>query len=377
MENMNNGGRRPSDKPRVYSTYDVERIKAQNARRTNESSRPVRPSYDPAQRSASSVGRYSDYDDSESYSRRRPSSRSSHNNGDAGLWMLIIVIAVMVIGAFIFLISYLKDDGNAVNTDIDETEEIEETARPVETSPETAPETVPPELAAPVPEFSVDLSAYEMYMNPTGEQRDAYLTLVNSKNPLPSDYVPPDLIDVKCTRKDGRATQKLREYAAKALEALMLEADACGMVNTNTPSKYPLSVMSAYRSYEYQHELFYDRYLVNEMNKGLSREDAEKKVATYSNRPGTSEHQAGLCVDIHTLSAANQIFKNEPQAKWLAENCHKFGFILRYPEDKLEQTGGIMYEPWHFRYVGRYHATRMKELNMCLEEYVEYLKNNG
>lgn len=252
----------------------------------------------------------------------------------------------------------------------------EETAEQTEAET-TAPETVPETQAPPAytPTFTADLSEYEMYMDPSGDQQDAYLVLVNPWNPLTANDVPKDLVNVKSTRKDGRATQQLREYAARALEALMLEAEACGIIKTNTPSGYPLSVMSAYRSYSYQNELF-NRYVNQEMaNKGLSREAAEAIVVTYSCRAGTSEHQSGLCVDMHTHPSANVNFKNETEAKWLAENCHKFGFILRFPEDKTDITG-ITYEPWHFRYVGRYHATKMKDLGMCLEEYTEYLKNS-
>lgn len=296
--------------------------------------------------------------------------------------MLSFLVAIMVFLLVFCIVKCSKDDPSGLPGETGGGTTSPETNVTETTSPETvvttAPETVPPELAAPVPTFKADLSAYEMYMNPTGAHRDAYLIVVNANNPLAADYVPPNLVGVKSTRQDGqRPTQQLQEYAAKALEALMLEADACGMVRTNTPSGYPLSVMSAYRTYAYQGELF-NTYVNNEMSsRGISRAEAEKIVATYSNRPGTSEHQAGLCVDMHTLSAANQVFKNEPEAKWLAENCHKFGFILRYPEDKLKETGGIMYEPWHFRYVGRYHATRMKDMGLCLEEYAEYLKNNG
>ncbi len=319
--------------------------------------------------------------------RRQPAKRrKKRKNNDAFLWFLIVVMGIALICTVSVLLSVLKSDGN---TPADTTGEITQEQTSGQTTSEQTTdkqtekqtdkqteETKPVEEPDYIPEFKADLSEYEMYMNPKGEQRDAYLTLVNSSNPLDKDYVPSDLVAVKSTRKDGRNTQKLREYAAKALEALMLEAEACGMVHTNTPSGYPLSVMSAYRDYEYQRNLFYDVYLVQEMNRGLSREDAEKKVATYSSRPGTSEHQAGLCVDMHTLPSASQTFKNQPEAKWLAENSWKFGFILRYPENKMEQTKGIMYEPWHFRYVGRYHAQKMYELNMCLEEYTEYLKNN-
>ena len=75
---------------------------------------------------------------------------------------------------------------------------------------------------------------------------------------------------------------------------------------------------------------------------------------------------------MHNISSAEVTFAQKPEAKWLAENCYRFGFILRYPEDKTEITG-ITFEPWHFRFVGREYATQMHEKNMCLEEYMEYL----
>ena len=94
-------------------------------------------------------------------------------------------------------------------------------------------------------------------------------------------------------------------------------------------------------------------------------------VATYSNPPGTSEHQSGLCVDMHNQIDTNNTFDGTPAAIWLEENCYRFGFVLRYPADKQDVTG-IKYESWHFRYVGRTAATEMHELDMCLEEYLEY-----
>lgn len=209
-------------------------------------------------------------------------------------------------------------------------------------------------------DFKTDLSAYESYMNPEG---DEYLTLINRDNRLGENYVPEDLVAVASTRKDGRATQQMREYAAKALEALFLEAEAQGMTYVNSASGRSLSVTSAYRSYAYQAQ----RLAEETANKGS--EEAALKVVQY---PGASEHQSGLCCDMHNLSSAMTSFESQDAAKWLAENCHKFGFILRYPKDKTEITG-INFEPWHFRYVGRYHATKMQELDMCLEEYFEYL----
>ena len=214
-------------------------------------------------------------------------------------------------------------------------------------------------------DFISDLSNYEGYMNPEG---DDYLFLVNKDHKLQENYVPEDLIEVINTRKDGRNTQKMREYAAKSLEAFFIEAEAAGMTYVNSATGQSLSVMSAYRSYSYPQTLFR-----NKVNQYASYGDqAEEMAAKIVQYPGASEHQSGLCCDMHNLSEADTSFSAQQAAVWLAENCYKFGFILRYPADKTEITG-ISYEPWHFRYVGRYHATKMHELNMCLEEYMEYI----
>lgn len=212
------------------------------------------------------------------------------------------------------------------------------------------------------PEFQNDLSAYEQYMNP--EDRDAYLILVNKTNTISSDSVPDNLIPIENTRTD-RAKEQMVECAEKALEALFIELYSAGYTD--------VSVTSGYRSYNKQVSLF-NTYLQNEMKNNPSLSDAEAKeiVLTYSAFPGTSEHQTGLCCDMHNLSAANVSFANKDAYKWLIENCYKFGFILRFPEDKTEITG-YSFEPWHYRFVGRYHATRMHELGMCLEEYTAYL----
>ncbi len=220
--------------------------------------------------------------------------------------------------------------------------------------------------------FTSDLSEYEMYMNP--EDRDAYLVLVNAWNLLDESHVPDDLVEVTNTRKDGRNTQKLRLYAAKSLEALFTELFACGYDDLG-PTGHPVSVTSAYRSYSYQSQLF-NSYVEREMNNNtsLTRAEAEAIVETYSARPGTSEHQTGLCIDMHNLGSAMKAFADEEAYEWLTENAWKFGFVLRFPDGKTDITG-ITYEPWHYRYVGRYHAYRMNELGLCLEEYIEYLEN--
>lgn len=223
-------------------------------------------------------------------------------------------------------------------------------------------------------EYKIDISEFLQYIEPSN--RDEYLFLVNYENTLSKDYKPTDLVDVVNTR-NGWPTQKLRETAAKALEALFAEAKEDGMLYINNDSGYRLSVTSGYRSYSTQKTNFENKVQrVKNENPGISQEEAEIKAATAVARPGTSEHQTGLCIDMHNMPEAVKTFKNEKAAKWLAENSYRFGFILRYPEDKVDITK-IMYEPWHFRYVGRYHATRMYELDMCLEEYMEYLEKNS
>ena len=245
-----------------------------------------------------------------------------------------------------------SENGSASDTDSAEPPTSEAVTEPVEQAPS----------------FTADLSAYEEYMNPT--DRDAYLTLVNATHPLASDFIPADLTDLVNTRGDGRAMQKMSLYAAKALEALFIEAKAENQLTVNPKSGYPLSVMSAYRSYAYQSSLF-SHYTDNEMarNPALTREQAEAITVTYSNRPGTSEHQLGLCVDMHDLSGADVSFKNSTSYPWLSENAWKFGFILRYPEDKVSETS-VSFEPWHYRYVGRYHAKKIHDAGLCLEEYI-------
>ena len=117
-----------------------------------------------------------------------------------------------------------------------------------------------------------------------------------------------------------------------------------------------LYISSGYRSYDYQAGL-YQRYVDR---------SGKAEADRYSARPGHSEHQTGLAFDLNTISDE---FKDTDEGKWVAENCHKYGFIVRYPEDK-ESVTGYMYEPWHIRYLGTDTATAVYESGLCLEEYL-------
>ena len=216
-------------------------------------------------------------------------------------------------------------------------------------------------------EFKTDLSAYEQYMNPA--DRDGFLILVNKTNHIDGSYIPEKLTILKDTRKDGRANQMMVETAAKALEAMFIELRAAGYND--------VSVTSAYRSFAYQESLF-NSYYERDRNRypDWTDEQVKNHVLTYSAFPGTSEHQTGLCCDMHNLGSAGVAFAQKEAYKWLKENCWKFGFIIRFPEDKVDITG-YSFEPWHYRFVGRYHANAMRQRGMCLEEYVEYLSLTG
>lgn len=104
----------------------------------------------------------------------------------------------------------------------------------------------------------------------------------------------------------------------------------------------------------------------------MSKKEAEEMTLKIINKPGTSEHNLGLAVDFNYV---NLDFENTKGFRWLKNNAENYGFILRYKKEKEDITK-VEYEPWHWRYVGKEHAILMNRLDMCLEEYIDYLKNN-
>lgn len=186
-----------------------------------------------------------------------------------------------------------------------------------------------------------------------GNPYSGYTQLVNRTYPLAnaSSYVPPNLTTVKYPAS-GR-TVKMQSAAATALNDMIA---ACRSATGKT-----LYAQSGYRSYSYQTTLY---------NNQISKQGGNKyKAGTISAIPGTSEHQMGLAIDVSTDGNLGQSFGNTAQGKWLAANCYKYGYILRYPAGK-ERITGIIYEPWHFRYVGKEVATAMKNEGITtLEEY--------
>lgn len=157
----------------------------------------------------------------------------------------------------------------------------------------------------------------------------------------------------------GEIYRKLDKDMWPYLKAMMDAARADGI---------DIGIISAWRSYDTQRILFDDK--VNRLkSQGYSQEAAEKEAATCIALPGTSEHHTGLAVD---FNSTNQSFENTKTFAWLKKNAENYGFIMRYPSDKMDITGGIIYEPWHWRYVGINISKEMNELGMCYEEYCEY-----
>jgi D-alanyl-D-alanine carboxypeptidase len=187
------------------------------------------------------------------------------------------------------------------------------------------------------------------------------LKLVNGWNSLPEDYdYEGNLTTIPKKYIKGSLTQ-IDKDIWPYLQAMLDDARAEGI---------DIGVWSPYRSYATQKWLF-EKQVQKQIDNGVAKENAEDVAATIVARPGTSEHNTGLALDIN---CANHSFKETKAYKWLQENAEDYGFIMRYAEDKQEKTG-VIYESWHWRFVGIKAAHEINELEMCLEEYVEY-KNN-
>lgn len=186
------------------------------------------------------------------------------------------------------------------------------------------------------------------------EKEEYYLLLANAENPLPQDW--------SIQTEEVQNGYEMDKRAAPAMREMIQAAKEDGV---------ELMLCSAYRSIEKQQQLF-DRSQQAYMAQGMSEEEAYAKTATETAIPGTSEHQTGLAADIvtPTYQMLDAGFADTPAGQWLSEHAAEYGFVLRYPQDKQEVTG-IIYESWHYRFVGKTHAKLMKESGLCLEEYLQ------
>ena len=183
-----------------------------------------------------------------------------------------------------------------------------------------------------------------------------YLTLINSENPIDDNY------QITLTRLRNKQAIDSRCYPE--LQAMMDDCRAAGLS--------PI-ICSSYRTYDKQEELF-EQQVQEFINQGYGKLDAQRKAAGAVARPGTSEHEIGLAIDIvdESNQRLNQYQENTAVQRWLMQNSWRYGFILRYPSDKTDITG-IQYEPWHYRFVGKEAARIIYENNWTLEEYLNQM----
>ncbi|MBK1811403.1 M15 family metallopeptidase [Clostridium sp. YIM B02505] len=184
----------------------------------------------------------------------------------------------------------------------------------------------------------------------TNKDIKSQLLLVNEDHSLEQAYTPKDLTipNIKFASGVSNEEKHVAGIIAKPLEQLVAEAKKDGII---------LLGNSAYRSYKTQENTYNNRVLLQ----------GEKLADAYVARPGYSEHQTGLCIDI--TNQGKYFVKGTKEADWLAENCYRFGFIIRYPYGKKNITG-IEYEPWHIRYVGKSAAKYIYDNKITLEEYL-------
>ncbi len=273
--------------------------------------------------------------------------------------------------------------------------------------------------------YAIDMSEYEKFVCPDNEKD--FVFIVNPNHPLSSDYKPKNLVWCSNIRKGATKDWSYMDATAnEALEAFLKEAAYYGYDDISVTNAYRSYSWQDYLFNKYVGEDIKQDYYCDTCNEyfdisyfpkkittvtycngcGFEMENTDEAlyceicmmditdpdvktvcatcktvvrrpttdettahVLTYSTRPGTSEHQTGLCCDMHNLPTSTSAFDNTPEAKWLADNAHRFGFILRYPPNTQHITG-IKHESWHFRYVGRTAATEMYEKGLTLEEYL-------
>lgn len=224
-------------------------------------------------------------------------------------------------------------------------------------SPEPTPEPTPMPTPRPTPEPTpIPTPVPTPGILPGGEAD--LLILVNPWHTMPEGYEP----ELQFVFSDGDQVQFMDVRCADKLLKMLDDCERAGC--------FPY-ICSAYRTTEKQQYLFNNK-IARLINDGVDASEAPAIAAMSVAIPGTSEHQLGLAVDIidywYTNLDAGQ--ENTATQKWLMENSWRYGFILRYPNDKSDITG-IIYEPWHYRYVGEEYAQEIYELGLTLEEYLE------
>ncbi len=249
----------------------------------------------------------------------------------AGLGAVLIAIIVGIVLGIVMIVNAFKGNNNTAPSQNKPTASQTETTDKDESKP-----SAPPSQESPA---GTDLD--------TAFSR---LLLVNAKNPLPKDY-----------NYGANLTKIPAEYHNGELDEI--NADIWpymkAMIEAAWKDGVDLKVWSPYRSYETQNRLFENQ---------VARYDGDvERAATVVAKPGTSEHNTGLCAD---FNMASDQFESTPMFIWMQKNAEDYGFILRYPESMIDQTG-VIYESWHWRFVGIDAAHEINDMGLTLEQYID------
>lgn len=191
---------------------------------------------------------------------------------------------------------------------------------------------------------------------------DPLMVLVNHTSKMPDDYT----FDTKECGSDTAVNKTLQTVACDAFLSMQKAAAADGVT---------VWMQSGYRSVKYQTSL-YERKTKYYLDKGYDNATAREKAAAVVNPPGYSEHNCGLAADLNSPehTGLDEGFEKTAAFRWLCEHAGDYGFILRYPKDAEDKTE-IIYEPWHWRYVGVENAAKINASGLCFEEYIETLQS--
>ena len=259
--------------------------------------------------------------------------------------VFVLIVTVLLALAVWWLWGFLGLDGEPEGSSSSQPESSSQSSSEPETQPESEPASQEPEEPA--------SEGDSVPVDPT----DWRLVLVNPTHAIESE------LDIELTQVGG---YNFDSRIVENIQALLDAAQADGI---------NLTIISGYRTLE-RSQVLYDNKVAEYIAMGYDEASARVEAAKWVAPPGTSEHHTGLAMDIVSsdyytkYSDLVEEFADDPEAIWLKENCARFGFILRYPQDKVEITG-INFEPWHFRYVGEEHAAKIMEQGICLEEYLD------
>lgn len=281
------------------------------------------------------------------------------------LQCVVVIITISVVGFAVMKHSEYKHPENATTSASDEnttSSSSQMSVQTTESSQSTSSSTSSSSVSTDADSTSTSTTLVSTDEHPyayagftpkiTNVSVDFTRILVNGKYSLPADYKP------TLSEAVPGSGQYLDYRVAPYFRQMYNAAKADGI--TLTP-------ISGYRSYERQKNNFENRITSN-MNSGLDRVEATKLAATVIMIPGASEHNAGLAMDICSLADS---FENTKEFEWLDEHAAEYGFILRYPKDaKSREITGVVYEPWHYRYVGVEAAREIKSRGITFEEYV-------